>query len=57
MHTAQSQIYKQLGTQAQVQGYDDVYRVLCWMIFFMIFAALLLSKNKPGEGAPEGAGV
>jgi hypothetical protein len=25
--------------------------------FFMIFAALLLSKDNPGEGAPEGAGV
>jgi DHA2 family multidrug resistance protein len=56
-HTAHTQIYKQLGTQAQVQGYEDVYRVLCWMAFLMIFAALLLSKNKPGEGAPEGAGV
>jgi DHA2 family multidrug resistance protein len=32
-HTAQSQIYKQLGTQAQVQGYEDVYRRLCWMTF------------------------
>ncbi len=56
-HTAQIQIYKQLGTQAQVQAYQDVYRALCWMTFFMIFAALLLNKNKPGEGAPEGAGV
>jgi DHA2 family multidrug resistance protein len=33
-------------------GYQDVYRLLCWMAVGMIFCAFLLNKNRPGEAAP-----
>jgi DHA2 family multidrug resistance protein len=51
---AQASIYQQLNQQASVMGYADVYRVLCWMSVGMVGAAFLLSKNRPGEGAPAG---
>ncbi len=51
---AQASIYQQLNLQSSVMGYADVYRVLCWMSIGMIGCALLLSKNRPGEGAPAG---
>ncbi len=54
---ARTQIYNQLNQQATVMGYEDVYRVLCWMAVVMFLCALLLSKNKPGEGAPAGEGI
>ena len=54
---AQTQIYNQMNTQASVLGYADVYRMLCWVCVGMFFCALLLSKNKPGEGAPSGEGM
>ncbi len=57
MHQAQGQIYKQLVQQASGQSYQDIYRVLCWMSMGMVLCALLLSKNKPGEGAPAGEGM
>ena len=38
-------------------GYADVYRVLSWMSIGMIACAVLLSKNRPGEGAPAGEAV
>lgn len=54
---AQGKIYKQLNQQASAMGYQDVYRVLCWMAVGMFFCALLLSKNKPGEGTHSGEGM
>jgi DHA2 family multidrug resistance protein len=57
MHQAQTQIYNQLVQQASGQSYQDIYRVLCWMSMAMVLCALLLSKNKPGEGAPAGEGM
>jgi DHA2 family multidrug resistance protein len=35
-------------------GYQDIYRMLCWVSAGMLGFAFLLSKNKPGEGAPAG---
>lgn len=51
---ARGQIYRQLNQQASVLGYVDVYRMLAWMAVGMVLCALLLSKNKPGEGASAG---
>ena len=52
---AHASIYQQLNQQAAAMGYMDVYRMLCWMSCIMVLFAFLLSKNKPGQGAPEGA--
>jgi len=52
---ARGMIYRQLDQQAAGQAYGDIYRVLAWLSVGMFACALLLSKNKPGEGAPEGA--
>ncbi len=52
---ARATIYQQLNQQASALGYEDVYRMLCWMSIGMVFCAFLLSKNRPGQGAPEGA--
>jgi DHA2 family multidrug resistance protein len=46
---ARGQIYNQLNQQASAMGYQDVYRLLCWMAVGMIFCAFLLNKNKPGR--------
>ena len=54
---AQGAIYNQLNQQAAVQGYVDVYRILCWASVGMVAAGFMLSKNKPGEGAPAGEAV
>ena len=54
---ALASIYNQLNMQAQMQGYQDVYMELSWMALGLVGLAFLLSKNKPGEGAGEGAGV
>jgi DHA2 family multidrug resistance protein len=54
---AHASIYQQLNQQASVMGYADVYRVLCWMSIGMIAFAFLLTKNRPGEGAPAGEAV
>ncbi len=51
---AKASIYQQLNQQASVMGYADVYRVLCWMSIGMIAFAFLLSRNRPGQDAPEG---
>ena len=56
-YAAQATIYQQLNQQAQAEGYVDVYRMLCWMSCFMVLLAFLLSKNKPGQGAPAGEAV
>ncbi len=55
-HLGQAMIYQQLNQQAAVQGYADVYMMLCWMACGMVLCAFLLSGNRPGQGAaPEGA--
>jgi DHA2 family multidrug resistance protein len=48
-------IYRQLDQQAAGLAYMDIYRLLAWLSVGMVVCAFLLSKNKPGEGAPEGA--
>ena len=52
---AQANIYQQLNQQASALAYQDIYRLLFWMAVIMVGFAFLLSKNRPGEGAPEGA--
>ena len=52
---ARATIYNQLQQQAEAEGYQDIYRLLAWMAVAMVGFAFLLSKNRPGEGAPEGA--
>jgi DHA2 family multidrug resistance protein len=54
---AEASIYQQLNQQAAAMGYQDIYRMLCWMAIVMIAAAFMLSKNRPGEGAPAGEAV
>ncbi len=54
---AQANIYGQLNQQAAVMAYQDIYRVLCWMSVLLVFFGFLLSKNRPGEGAPAGEAV
>ncbi|SNS35053.1 MFS transporter, DHA2 family, multidrug resistance protein [Granulicella rosea] len=54
---AQAMIYQQLNQQSSAMGYQDVYRMLCWMSCGMVLCAFLLSKNKPGQGAPAGEAV
>ncbi len=57
MNMAQASIYQQLQQQAAALGYQDIYRMLCWMSVAMVVVAFLLSKNKPGQGAPKGEAV
>jgi DHA2 family multidrug resistance protein len=52
---ARGEIYQELNRQASGLGYVDIYRMLAWLSLAMIACALLLSSNKPGEGAPAGA--
>jgi len=56
-HMAQAAIYQQLNQQAGAQGYQDIYRLLCWMSCFLILFALLLRSNRPGQGAPAGEAI
>jgi DHA2 family multidrug resistance protein len=35
-------------------AYQDIYRLLSWMAMGMVACAFILSKNKPGQGAPAG---
>jgi DHA2 family multidrug resistance protein len=51
---ARAAIYLQLNLQATAQAYEDIYRLLSWMAMGMVAFAFLLSKNKPGQGAPKG---
>jgi MFS transporter, DHA2 family, multidrug resistance protein len=51
---ARAAIYEQLNQQATAQAYQDIYRLLSWMAMGMVACAFLLSKNKPGQGAPKG---
>jgi len=52
---ARGMIYRQLDQQASGMAYMDIYRLLAWLAVGMGACAFLLSSNKPGEGAPEGA--
>jgi len=52
---ARGSIYRDLNRQASGEGYMDIYRLLAWLAVGMFLCAFLLNKNKPGEGAPEGA--
>jgi DHA2 family multidrug resistance protein len=54
---ARATIYQQLNQQASAMGYQDIYRMLAWMAVIMVGCAFLLSKNRPGEGAPAGEAV
>ena len=54
---AQGAIYQQLNQQAAAMAYQDIFRLLCWMAVGMVFCAFLLSKNRPGQGAPKGEAV
>jgi DHA2 family multidrug resistance protein len=57
-HTrALASIYQQLNEQASVLAYADIYRVLSWVSLLLIGFGLLLSKNRPGQGAPAGEAV
>ena len=56
-HMAQATIYNQLNRQAGALAYQDIFRLLFWMALVMIGCAFLLSKNKPGQGAPAGEAV
>jgi DHA2 family multidrug resistance protein len=51
---ARGSIYRELNRQASGQAYMDIYRLLAWLAVGMFACAFLLSKNKPGEGAPAG---
>ncbi len=51
---ARGSIYRELIRQAAGQSYQDIYRLLAWLAVGMVACAFLLSKNRPGEGAPAG---
>jgi MFS transporter, DHA2 family, multidrug resistance protein len=51
---ARAAIYRQLNQQAAAQAYQDIYCLLCWMAMGMVVCAFILTKNKPGQGAPAG---
>ena len=53
-HMARAAIYQQLNQQAAAMAYEDIYRLLCWMAMGMVLCAFILSKNRPGQGAPAG---
>jgi MFS transporter, DHA2 family, multidrug resistance protein len=54
---ARAAIYQQLNQQATAMAYQDIYRLLCWMAMGMVVCAFLLSKNRPGQGAPKGEAI
>jgi DHA2 family multidrug resistance protein len=54
---AQVSIYQQMLQQASTLAYADIYRVLAWVSVVLVGFAFLLSKNRPGEGAPKGEAV
>ena len=56
-NTARALIYNQLNRQAGAMAYQDIFRMLCWMAVIMVGFAFLLSKNRPGQGAPAGEAV
>ena len=54
---ARAAIYQGLNQQAAAMAYQDIYRLLSWMAIAMIACAFILSKNKPGQGTPEGGAM
>ena len=57
-HTmAQANLYGQLQQQAEAMAYQDIFRMLFWMSCVLVGLAFLLSKNRPGQGAPAGEAV
>ncbi len=45
-------LYRNLGQQAQMLSYVDVFRVLMWVVFAALPLLLLMQGKKPGrEGA------
>ena len=50
---ARAEVYQELNQQATGMAYQDI-TVLSWMAIGMIACALILSKNKAGQGAPKG---
>jgi DHA2 family multidrug resistance protein len=51
---ARAAIYQELNQQATALAYQDIYRLLSRMAMGMVLCAFLLSKNRPGQGAPVG---
>lgn len=47
-------VYQQLNQQASAMAHQGIYRLLSWMAMAMVACAFMLSRNKPGEGAPAG---
>jgi MFS transporter, DHA2 family, multidrug resistance protein len=56
-HMAGAAVYQQLNQQASAMAYQDIYRLLSWMAMGMVACAFMLTRNKPGEGAPAGEAV
>jgi DHA2 family multidrug resistance protein len=54
---ARAAMYQELNQQATAMAYQDIYRLLSWMAIGMIACAFILSKNKPGQGAPKGEAI
>jgi DHA2 family multidrug resistance protein len=54
---AKAFIYEQLNLQAAAMAYQDIFRLLMWMALGMVLCAFLLSKNRPGQGAPKGEAI
>jgi DHA2 family multidrug resistance protein len=54
---ARAEIYQELNQQSAAMAYQDIYRLLSWMAMGMIVCAFILSKNRPGQGAPKGEAI
>jgi DHA2 family multidrug resistance protein len=49
--SAMGLIYRNLGQQAQMLSYIDVFRVLMWVVFAALPLLLLMQGHKPGQRA------
>ena len=54
LHPAQAQLYRQLGVQASLWSFVDVFRWLCLLSFLCLAVVWLFKKVRPGR-APAGA--
>ena len=54
LHPAEAQLYQQLGRQAAIWSFVDVFRWLSLLCFVCVFVVWTLRKVKPGK-APAGA--
>src|ERR1017187_8776225 len=54
LHPAQAQLYQQLGVQASLWSFVDVFRWLCLLSFLCLAVVWLFKKVRPGR-APAGA--